>query len=172
MTTASFSPRYSPATRWSARRCPPARPGRPARSEEHTSELQSRENLVCRLLTDAPPNGTYPRSLHDALPIYETFSYLTTRAEEEAFLRNAAYFGFGFVMRMTDDSRIFLAEVFPGNAMVSPPVPASPAWKAGLRRGDEIVSVDGVSVATLIATGQINDAFGPDKRGHTVTLGV
>src|SRR5207302_1726421 len=32
-----------------------------ARSEEHTSELQSRENLVCRLL--------YPLSLHDALPI-------------------------------------------------------------------------------------------------------
>src|SRR5690606_3209769 len=27
-----------------------ARPGSPVRSEEHTSELQSRENLVCRLL--------------------------------------------------------------------------------------------------------------------------
>src|SRR5690606_39783330 len=26
--------------------------GRPARSEEHTSELQSRENLVCRLLLE------------------------------------------------------------------------------------------------------------------------
>src|SRR5690606_35703144 len=28
------------------------RPTRPARSEEHTSELQSRENLVCRLLLE------------------------------------------------------------------------------------------------------------------------
>src|SRR5690606_41901563 len=28
------------------------RPGAPARSEEHTSELQSRENLVCRLLLE------------------------------------------------------------------------------------------------------------------------
>src|SRR5690606_39447065 len=28
----------------------PGSPTRPARSEEHTSELQSRENLVCRLL--------------------------------------------------------------------------------------------------------------------------
>src|SRR5690606_41716385 len=27
-------------------------PGRPIRSEEHTSELQSRENLVCRLLLE------------------------------------------------------------------------------------------------------------------------
>src|SRR6266511_5431202 len=29
-----------------------ARAHRPARSEEHTSELQSRENLVCRLLLE------------------------------------------------------------------------------------------------------------------------
>src|SRR5690606_41481499 len=29
---------------------------RPARSEEHTSELQSRENLVCRLLLDKKKN--------------------------------------------------------------------------------------------------------------------
>src|SRR5436190_16130468 len=30
----------------------PARAARPLRSEEHTSELQSRENLVCRLLLE------------------------------------------------------------------------------------------------------------------------
>src|SRR5690606_7182266 len=51
-----------------------------ARSEEHTSELQSRENLVCRLLLEkthaplraasGPPAATamYTLSLHDALP--------------------------------------------------------------------------------------------------------
>src|SRR5947209_15230068 len=34
-------------------RVPPARPGRArARSEEHTSELQSRQYLVCRLLLE------------------------------------------------------------------------------------------------------------------------
>src|SRR5690606_4203235 len=53
----------------------------PGRSEEHTSELQSRENLVCRLLLEkkialdfsslTPPTTTeiYTLSLHDALPI-------------------------------------------------------------------------------------------------------
>src|SRR5690606_25793690 len=57
----------------------------PVRSEEHTSELQSRENLVCRLLlekkkycaqilhffffTDAATAELYTLSLHDALPI-------------------------------------------------------------------------------------------------------
>src|SRR5690606_4854689 len=40
------------------------------RSEEHTSELQSRENLVCRLLLENPrTTETHPLSLHDALPI-------------------------------------------------------------------------------------------------------
>src|SRR5690606_18161143 len=39
------------------------------RSEEHTSELQSRENLVCRLLLDTATPDIYPLSLHDALPI-------------------------------------------------------------------------------------------------------
>src|SRR5690606_10812964 len=39
------------------------------RSEEHTSELQSRENLVCRLLLDYATLVIYTLSLHDALPI-------------------------------------------------------------------------------------------------------
>src|SRR5690606_25193815 len=56
-----------------------------SRSEEHTSELQSRENLVCRLLLekkkiyniyyyflyDYDPTQIYTLSLHDALPIYK-----------------------------------------------------------------------------------------------------
>src|SRR5690242_8168219 len=39
------------------------------RSEEHTSELQSHVNLVCRLLLDTPTSYIYTLSLHDALPI-------------------------------------------------------------------------------------------------------
>src|SRR5256886_5993936 len=41
-------PRSESATRRSARRCP--------RSEEHTSELQSQSNLVCRLLLEKKKN--------------------------------------------------------------------------------------------------------------------
>src|SRR5690242_20174353 len=44
---------------------PPASP----RSEEHTSELQSHVNLVCRLLLAPAPPPTHTLSLHDALPI-------------------------------------------------------------------------------------------------------
>src|SRR5688500_8521572 len=40
------------------------------RSEEHTSELQSPCNLVCRLLLAAAASQTSTLSLHDALPIF------------------------------------------------------------------------------------------------------
>src|SRR5262245_6466039 len=43
---------------------------RVARSEEHTSELQSLRHLVCRLLLDMAASLFYSLSLHDALPIY------------------------------------------------------------------------------------------------------
>src|SRR5438132_4272311 len=37
---------------------PPCPPGRPPRSEEHTSELQSHSDLVCRLLLEKKKNKT------------------------------------------------------------------------------------------------------------------
>src|SRR5207302_4824387 len=40
---------------------PSAARARHLRSEEHTSELQSRENLVCRLLLEKKKNQTYQR---------------------------------------------------------------------------------------------------------------
>src|SRR5437016_93588 len=43
------------------------------RSEEHTSELQSLTNLVCRLVLGAGRALIYTLSLHDALPIFVEF---------------------------------------------------------------------------------------------------
>src|SRR5690242_15945178 len=61
--------------RWSRKERKPAAirvvsPGLLSRSEEHTSELQSHVNLVCRLLLDPPPTNTSPLPLPDALPIF------------------------------------------------------------------------------------------------------
>src|SRR5256886_4243257 len=42
----------SAAARRRGRPAPPSRPRRGSRSEEHTSELQSQSNLVCRLLLE------------------------------------------------------------------------------------------------------------------------
>src|SRR3990170_8993589 len=42
---------------------PPRAPAPPARSEEHTSELQSPDHLVCRLLLEKTPIPPFPSSL-------------------------------------------------------------------------------------------------------------
>src|SRR5690606_40610572 len=46
----------------SFQKAPPS-PGSPPRSEEHTSELQSRENLVCRLLLEKKKRHIYHYSI-------------------------------------------------------------------------------------------------------------
>src|SRR5436309_12640391 len=52
-TTLFRSRRPGSSTRRATRATPTlSTPGGPTRSEEHTSELQSRENLVCRLLLE------------------------------------------------------------------------------------------------------------------------
>src|SRR5690606_6430762 len=56
------------------------------RSEEHTSELQSRENLVCRLLLDISTTHPHPLSLHDALPISTISSFSVCCGADEAWL--------------------------------------------------------------------------------------
>src|SRR5690606_41462836 len=54
--SSSTPPRCRSAEAWTSCGAPRAGGGaasaRPSRSEEHTSELQSRENLVCRLLLE------------------------------------------------------------------------------------------------------------------------
>src|SRR5438034_827304 len=49
------------------------------RSEEHTSELQSHSDLVCRLLLDLATTHLYTLSLHDALPIYLAIAEVAER---------------------------------------------------------------------------------------------
>src|SRR5438309_11665733 len=42
----------------------PAKPSAPARSEEHTSELQSQFHLVCRLLLEKKKKNTYRHKIN------------------------------------------------------------------------------------------------------------
>src|SRR5437868_11176244 len=56
------APRRPPRATPPPRRCRPPSPGppaRPARSEEHTSELQSRFDLVCRLLLEKKKQASF-----------------------------------------------------------------------------------------------------------------
>src|SRR6266513_1876261 len=77
-------------------------PHTPSRSEEHTSELQSRFDIVCRLLlekkqarhfifffNDTATTEIYTLSLHDALPI--SIPYAKLRARRRVRRSTSAY---------------------------------------------------------------------------------
>ena len=60
------------------------------------------------------------------------FSYLTTRAEDEANFTSGAFVGFGFRFAIDDEGRYLISDAFEGG----------PAFEAGFVRGAELVAVD------------------------------
>lgn len=60
------------------------------------------------------------------------FSYLTTRAEDEANFTSGAFVGFGFRFAIDDAGRYLISDTFGGG----------PAFRAGFVRGAELLAVD------------------------------
>src|SRR2546430_12392538 len=52
--------------------------GNRLRSEEHTSELQSQSNLVCRLLLEKKKNNTYTRHIIDNVDMHSMVSRINS----------------------------------------------------------------------------------------------
>lgn len=108
-----------------------------------------------------PANYSSPDALLQAIrynTFDSTFSYITTQEAEQAFLNNSDYVGFGFSTIIRNGNQLFLREVFPG----------SPADDSGMARGDEILAIDGVAVASLINAGTLQEAYGASEAGVTV----
>src|SRR3990167_2366519 len=97
-----------PRSRWPiscscAARWPSARV---RRSEEHTSELQSQSNLVCRLFffNDTATTEIYTLSLHDALPICLDIGLAEIAVADFLFLRGSLAFRQGEVYDVAVDT--------------------------------------------------------------------
>src|SRR2546430_8111280 len=63
------------------------RRGRPPRSEEHTSELQSQSNLVCRLLLEKKKKKTNYATFNNITPLYFTTTCIATRENKASDIR-------------------------------------------------------------------------------------
>lgn len=94
-------------------------------------------------------------------PLDTRFSSIVPKASYEALFSESQYVGFGFSTRTTDTA-ITILQVFP----------ESPASDAQLGRGDRIVAVDGRSVVSLVASGEIDGVFGAPEAGVSVSLDV
>jgi C-terminal processing protease CtpA/Prc len=89
-----------------------------------------------------------------------TYSFITGRAENDAFFSDSQFIGFGFSYQVTSGSELRLTEVYP----------ASPASEAGLERGARLLAVNGRPVGSLLSTGDINTVFGPSQVGVTAQV--
>jgi len=98
------------------------------------------------------------------------FTYLTSIAEENAFINSGSSAGFGVRLGITPDNRLFISEAFEG----------APALAAGIDRGTEIVGIGTTSsniqtVASIYAASGsqgLTDALGPNTAGTTRFLRV
>jgi len=84
-----------------------------------------------------------------------TFSYITSRAANDAFFSDSQFIGFGFSMWLTAADELRISDVFPD----------SPASEATLARGDRIIEINGQTVAALLDAGGLDDVFGPSDIG-------
>ena len=85
----------------------------------------------------------------------DRYSYILTEEEYEQLFVNATYFGFGFSMEQISDTRVKVRFVYND----------SPAATAGVERADELIAIDDVPVAELLANGEFDDALGPNEEG-------
>lgn len=118
------------------------------------------------LYADRMPAADLTRTT-DAAPALEAlrvnppdrFSYVEQRARYDAFFDEGRSVGLGIGLRIAD-----------GTVVLRFVQPDSPAGRAGLRRGDRIVGIDGADVAPRVAAGTVLEALGPQEAGVTVRL--
>jgi carboxyl-terminal processing protease len=92
-------------------------------------------------------------------PLDESFSYIANESSSDAFFSDSQFIGFGIGLKF-EGQDLRLTEVYPD----------SPSSEAGLHRGYRVLAINGVSVADLVARGEIGGAFGPSEIGYSVLI--
>jgi C-terminal peptidase prc len=125
--------------------------------------LQSYYYWYKELPNPDPGSFASPEAYLDAVryrTLDSSFSYITSKAANDAFYSDSQFIGFGLSYKRTADTELRLVQTFPG----------SPAAEAGMDRGDTLLSVNGKTVADLLRTGEIGTIFGAEQVGVTADL--
>jgi len=92
-------------------------------------------------------------------PLDHSFSYITSREANEAFFSDSQFIGLG-LSTTVNAGELRVLQVFDG----------SPAAEAGLGRGHRILEINGRTIEALNASGQLDEAFGPNQIGAEVEV--
>ena len=93
-------------------------------------------------------------------PRDDSFSYIALQSTTEAFFSSSEFVGIGFGSKRSGPERLRITQVFP----------VSPAFDAGLRRGDRLTHIAGTEVSVLLDEGRLDEALGPSEIGYEVGL--
>ena len=108
-----------------------------------------------------PADFPSPQAVLDALRVpQDLFSFLTTQAADDAFFGDGQFAGMGLRSDQPEPGVLRIVEVFEG----------SPADRAGLRRGDRVLSVNGRPIEDVLAEESFGSAVGPNEVGVEVDL--
>lgn len=92
----------------------------------------------------------------------DRFSYITNESSFQNLFTAGQYVGFGFSYETDTDGRVWLRFVYDD----------SPAGRAGLQRGDEILSINGQTLTDLTSAPGWNSILGPAEEGYSIDLVV
>jgi C-terminal processing protease CtpA/Prc len=92
----------------------------------------------------------------------DRFSYVTTAEAFDALFAEGQYIGFGFSYISDSAGRLWVRFVYAD----------SPAGSAGMRRGDEILEINGRDVASLTAEPGWQAVLGGDEVGYPLTMSI
>jgi carboxyl-terminal processing protease len=90
----------------------------------------------------------------------DRFSFVITHEASQAFFGAGQYLGYGLSFVFTAANELELTLSYPG----------SPADQAGMTRGDTITSLNGVSVPSLVSSGQLDSVLAVNAAGQTLAF--
>ncbi|MGH8495117.1 MAG: S41 family peptidase [Gammaproteobacteria bacterium] len=137
----------------------------PVGQKQTVLEVMQDIYLYNEQMPDVDPNDfPTPEALLEALIVNppDRFSSIGSAAAEEMFFGAGQFIGFGVTTALLSNDDLRIAEVFEG----------SPADGAGLERGYRILTIDGRTIAEIVAAEGVSAAFGADEVGLQVDLDV
>lgn len=144
--------------------------------EDNQCSIQGQNQFVYQVMQDIyfwndtlpvvdPNSFDSPESLLEALrfrPLDDTFTTIRDTVSQTQFFAEGQSVAIGVTLVFDDQGGLRVAEAVSG----------SPADLGGIQRGDEILAINGVVLADVLAGEGIGAAFGPDEVGVTVELSV
>jgi carboxyl-terminal processing protease len=93
-------------------------------------------------------------------PGLDRFSYITQQSTYDSLFNEGQYLGYGFSFETDASGRVWVRFVYTD----------SPAYRSGMRRGDEIISINLQTLTEITSNPDWDDILGPAQEGYAIDM--